>query len=144
MKHLLVILLLFFCNLSAKSNDMIIRISEIEIDSAYTQEYYEILQEEARASVLLEPGVIAIYPMFQKENPTQIRILEIYANQNAYKEHLKTPHFIKYKTETHKMVKSLKLIDMENIDPKTMTDIFSKMKLQGKEKPEKKARFRAR
>jgi quinol monooxygenase YgiN len=75
----------------------------------------------------LEAGVIAIYPLYQKENPTQIRILEIYANRKAYEGHLKTPHFQKYKTTTLKMVKSLKLIDMNTIDSQTMAEIFRKM-----------------
>ena len=122
--------MLFACStISAQTKDeMMIRISEIEIDSIYLREYNNILQEEARASVQLEPGVIAIYPMYQKENPEQIRILEIYANREAYESHLKTPHFQKYKTSTLKMVKSLKLVDMDNIDSQTMAEIFSKIK----------------
>jgi len=107
-------------------NDLMIRISEIEIDLQSLEEYKAILKEEAKASVLLEPGVISIYPMFQKDNPTQVRILEIYANREAYKSHLETPHFLKYKTTTLKMVKSLRLIDMEAIDTDTMREIFSK------------------
>jgi quinol monooxygenase YgiN len=114
--------------ISAQTKDMMIRIAEIEIDSNYLQEYNTILQEESRASVLLEEGVIVIFPMYQKENPTQIRLLEIYANREAYQAHLKTPHFQKYKTSTLKMVKSLKLIDMESLDPQTMAEIFRKMK----------------
>ena len=113
---------------SAQTKDMMIRISEIEIDSNYLKEYNAILQEESRASVQLEAGVIAIYPLYQKENPTQIRILEIYANREAYEAHLKTPHFQKYKTSTLKMVKSLKLVDMANIDSQTMVEIFRKMR----------------
>ncbi|WP_371610989.1 putative quinol monooxygenase [Flavobacterium sp. ACN2] len=50
--------------------------------------------------------------MFQKEHPNQIKILEIYANNEAYQSHLKTPHFLLYKTSTLKMVKSLKLNDL--------------------------------
>ena len=107
---------------------MMIRLSEIEIDSNYLKEYNLILQEESRASVQLEPGVIAIYPMYQKQSPTQIRILEIYANREAYESHLKTPHFQKYKTSTLKMVKALKLVDMDNIDPQTIGEIFRKIK----------------
>ena len=129
MKYLLPFVLFAFSNVSAQTKDsMMIRISEIEIDSIYLQEYYNILQEESRASVQLEPGVVAIYPMYQKANPTQIRILEIYANKEAYQAHLKTPHFQKYKTSTLKMVKSLNLIDMNSIDDRTMTDIFRKIK----------------
>lgn len=106
---------------------MIVRISEIEIEPDYLQEYNSILQEEAAASVKLEPGVLAIFPMFEKERPNQIRVLEIYASQQAYLSHLQTPHFIKYKTTTLKMVKSLRLVDMHSIDPATMADIFGKM-----------------
>jgi quinol monooxygenase YgiN len=106
---------------------MIIRISEIEIDSNYLEQYMSILKEESKASVELEPGVISIYPMYQKESPTQIRILEIYANKEAYEQHLKTPHFLKYKTITLKMVKSLRLVDMETIDSQTMPKIFQKL-----------------
>jgi quinol monooxygenase YgiN len=127
MKYLLALLIFTFNNVSAQTKDMMIRISEIEIDSNYLKEYNAILQEESRASVQLETGVIAIYPMYQKENPTQIRILEIYANREAYEAHLKTPHFQKYKTTTLKMVKSLKLVDMKNIDSPTMVEIFRKM-----------------
>lgn len=127
MKYLLAFLIFAFNNVSAQTKDMMIRISEIEIDSNYLKEYNSILQEESRASVQLEAGVIAIYPLYQKENPTQIRILEIYVNRKAYEAHLKTPHFQKYKTSTLKMVKSLKLVDMDNIDLPTMAEIFCKM-----------------
>ncbi len=127
MKYLLAFLLFSFNNLSAQTKDMMIRISEIEIHSNYLKEYNAILREESRAAVQLEAGVIAIYPLYQKENPTQIRILEIYANREAYEAHLKTPHFLKYKSSTLNMVKSLKLVDMNNIDSHTMADIFRKM-----------------
>lgn len=107
--------------------DMIVRISEIEILPEYLQEYNEILKEEASASVKLESGVIAIFPMFQKETPSQIRIIEIYANKSAYQSHLKTPHFQHYKTTTLKMVKTLKLVDMSSMDDETMQQIFKKL-----------------
>jgi quinol monooxygenase YgiN len=127
MKYLFAFLIFAFSNASAQTKNVMIRLSEIEIDSNYLEEYNSILQEESRASVQLEAGVIAIYPMFQKENPTQIRILEIYANREAYEEHLKTPHFQKYKTSTIIMVKTLKLVDMVNIDSQTMIEIFRKI-----------------
>ena len=127
-KYIFAFVLLAHTNISAQTKDMMIRISEIEIDSHSLQEYNNILQEESRASVQLEPGVIAIYPMYQKENPTQIRILEIYKNRKAYESHLKTPHFLKYKTSTLKMVKSLKLVDMNSIDSQIMVEIFRKIK----------------
>jgi quinol monooxygenase YgiN len=128
MKNILVALMfLLSINMVAQTNNMIIRISEIEIDSSYLQEYKNILQIEAKASVQKESGVVAIFPMYQKENPAQIRILEIYSNKSAYENHIKSPHFLKYKASTLKMVKSLRLIDMNSIDTETMKDIFSKL-----------------
>ena len=101
--------------------------AEIEIHPEYIDAYKAILQEESEASVRLEAGVICIYPMVQKDNPLQIRLLEIYADDEAYQSHLETPHFKKYKTSTIKMVKSLQLIDMKAIDLKSMPKIFLKI-----------------
>ncbi len=121
------------CNaVSAQQKDMLVRISEIEILPESLEEYKAILMEEAAASVKLEPGVIAIFPMFEKENPTQVRILEIYASREDYESHLKTPHFQKYKTTTLKMVKALRLVDMNALDAETMTKIFKKVKKRKK------------
>jgi quinol monooxygenase YgiN len=119
-------LLTGFQTTSAQSQRMV-RVAEIEIVPAYLEEYKAILKAEAAASVKLEPGVIAIFPMYQKEATTQIRILEIYASKAAYEQHLKTPHFEKYKTSTLHMVKSLKLVEMEAVDADTMPLIFKKL-----------------
>ncbi len=126
--HLMIITIIFTSNsISAQKKDMMIRISEIEIYPEYLSEYKAILKEESSASVKLEPGVLAIFPLYQKKDSTQIRILEMYKDNNAYQAHLKTPHFLKYKTSTLKMVKSLKLIDMDTIDPESMKMLFRKM-----------------
>lgn len=74
-----------------------------------------------------EPGVISIFPMFEKAHPEQVRIVEIYADRAAYEAHLKTPHFLKYKTTTLAMVQKLELVEMDAIDPETMPLIFSKL-----------------
>ncbi|MBQ1747222.1 MAG: antibiotic biosynthesis monooxygenase, partial [Bacteroidales bacterium] len=44
-------------------------------------------------------------------DPCKIYILEVYADRQAYQDHLNTAHFKKYKEGTAGMVKSLKLID---------------------------------
>ncbi len=115
---------------TAQKKEMIIRIAEIEIHPNNIEEYKAILKEGAETSMISEPGVISIFPMYQKTNPAQIRILEIYASREAYELHLETPHFQKYKTTTLDMVKSLQLTDMEAIDAATMTKIFSKLKTE--------------
>ena len=111
----------------SSSDEMMVRIAEISIEPEHLEEYLSILKEESEASIRLEPGVICIYPMYQKDSPTEIRLLEIYANREAYESHLQTPHFKHYKTTTLPMVKSLRLVDMEAIDPESMAIIFKKI-----------------
>ncbi|GAB3800511.1 hypothetical protein GCM10028819_25970 [Spirosoma humi] len=123
----LALMVVSYYTASAQQPKMMVRLSEIEIDPARLDEYKAILKEESAASVKLEPGVIAIFPMYQAENPTSVRILEMYADKSAYEQHLKTPHFQKYKTTTLGMVKSLKLVDMESVDPAAMPVIFRKL-----------------
>src|SRR3954462_5433028 len=90
---------------------MMVRIAEIEIDPAQLDAYKAILAEEQEASVRLEPGVLMLHSVAIAESPTSIRLLEVYASRSAYEAHLKSPHFVKYKTLTEKMVKSLRLVE---------------------------------
>ena len=65
--------------------------------------------------------------MQSAEDSTRIRILEIYASDEAYQQHLKTNHFQKYKQGTKHMVKSLKLPTMLPTDPSIMQNLFKKL-----------------
>jgi quinol monooxygenase YgiN len=88
-----------------------VRLAEIDIDPTQLESYKAALKEEIDASVRAEPGVLALYAVAEKDNPTKIRVFEIYANQEAYEAHLEMAHFKKYKSVTQDMVKSLKLIE---------------------------------
>jgi quinol monooxygenase YgiN len=120
------IAVLFTSAPAAQQQAMMIRIAEIQVHPEALDDYKRILTEEAEASVRLEPGVVAIFPMFQRDAPTEVRILEIYASQAAYQAHLETPHFKHYKSATLQMVKSLKLVDMTTSDAAAISAIFKK------------------
>jgi quinol monooxygenase YgiN len=94
---------------------MIVRIAELEIDPQYLREYTALLSEEIEASIALEPGVLMLHAVSIKESGETIRILEAYADQAAYQSHLSTPHFLKYKTLTANMVRSLALLETDPI-----------------------------
>lgn len=110
------------------TNDMIVRIAEIEVYPEYLSEYLAYATEVDRLSVEREPGVICLFPMQDPADSCQIRILEIYANDTVYQTHLKTDHFQKYKQGTLKMVKSLKLNTMQSVDKEMMKAMFRKMR----------------
>lgn len=94
-----------------------VRLSMITVDSTRLDEYNRFLKEEIEASMQLEPGVLGLYAVSEKEHPNKVVILEIYADEDAYRKHIKTPHFIKYKEGTLDMVQSLELIETSPLIP---------------------------
>jgi len=100
-------------NKQSEAKDNMVRLSLITVDPEQLNGYNNFLEEEIEASMRLEPGVLVIYAVSQKENPNKITILEIYADETAYKSHIKTPHFLKYKQGTLDMVQELELIDVD-------------------------------
>jgi quinol monooxygenase YgiN len=88
-----------------------VRVAEIEIDPAQLVPYKAAVKEQIEAAVRLEPGVLALYSVSDKENPAHVFVFEMYADVAAYKAHLETAHFKKYKATTQDMVKSLTLRD---------------------------------
>lgn len=115
-------------DLIQNNNGMIVRISEIEVYPEYLDEYLKFAEVVAKESVEKEKDVISIYPMAVIKDNTQIRILEIYKNQEAYKNHIASPHFKKYKEGTLHMVKNLDLVDTYQLCPENFNKIFKKSK----------------
>ena len=90
---------------------VVVRIAELEIDPAQLESYKAAVKEEMEDAVRLEPGVLAIYSVAEKDNPTRLGFFEIYASEEAYRAHLESPHFKKYVTTTQPMIRSRKLIE---------------------------------
>ena len=108
------------------NNGMIVRISEIEVYPEYLDEYLNYAKEVAEKSMQNEKDVISIYPMSLIKNDTQIRILEIYRNLEAYENHIASIKFKKYKEKTLHMVKTLNLVDAYQLCPDNFNRIFKK------------------
>jgi quinol monooxygenase YgiN len=100
-----------------EENKQMVRLAKLVIDPTHLESYNAFLREEIQTSVKVEPGVLTLYAVAEKNNPTHITILEIYANANAYKKHIQTPHFLKYKNGTKDMVKSLELVETTPLVP---------------------------
>jgi quinol monooxygenase YgiN len=100
-----------FGSAKAQQKDLVVRIAKLQIDTAQLEAYKAALKEHAETAIKAEPGVLNLYAVYEKDRPTHVTVFEIYANQDAYKSHLQSPHFIKYKTTTKNMVMSLELIE---------------------------------
>lgn len=95
----------------AQDTKLVVRLATLKIDNEQLEQYKIALREEIETSILLEPGVLTLNAVADKNNPTDITILEIYLDENAYRKHLETAHFKKYKIVTKDMVKSLELTE---------------------------------
>jgi quinol monooxygenase YgiN len=92
-----------------------IQIAEIEVDPAQLESYKSAVREQIEAAIRLEPGVLVLYSVSKKEDPSHVTVFEIYRDRDAYLAHLQAPHFLKYKATVEKMVKSLKLVQTDPI-----------------------------
>lgn len=104
--------------------DGIVRLSKIEVYPQHLNEYMEYAAEVGEISLRTEPGVLTMYAVSEKENPCMITILETYASQEAYRKHIASEHFQKYKRGTLRMVKSLVLSDQTPLNPANQINNF--------------------
>ena len=88
-----------------------VRIAELEIDPRQLAVFTAEAKEVGQMSVSDEPGCLVLYAVHDKESPGRIRVFEIYRDADAYKKHLQTPHFQKFRAATDAMVESRRLID---------------------------------
>lgn len=110
------VLFVFIINAKAMAQDKrIYRIAKIKVDPAQLLNYNAALKEQMNTAISIEPGVLSYYAVADKNNPSYITIFEIYADSAAYKAHIETAHFKKYKEAVKDMVKSLELEDVDLI-----------------------------
>jgi quinol monooxygenase YgiN len=101
--------------MSEASPQQHIQIAEIEVDPAQLEGYKAAATQQIEAAVRLEPGVLVLYSVSNKDNPSHVTVFEIYRDREAYLAHLQAAHFLKYKATVEKMVKSLKLIPVDPV-----------------------------
>ncbi|SHN11234.1 putative quinol monooxygenase [Mucilaginibacter sp. OK098] len=99
----------------AQQKNQMVRLAKIQVDLLQLKKYNAALKEQMATAVRVEPGVLTYYAVADKRDPSHITILEIYADSAAYKLHIQTPHFKKYKETVQDMVKSLELVDVNLI-----------------------------
>ena len=98
-------------------SDGIVRLSKIQVNPEYLDEYMKYAAEVGTVSLETEPGVLTMYAVADKDNPCNITILETYASLEAYRTHIASAHFQKYKQGTLHMVDSLRLDDVTPLNP---------------------------
>ena len=111
-----VLMLSAFESASGQESKQVVQLARLETYPPQLKSYNETLKEGVEGALLLEPGVLSLNAMAEKENPTHITLIEVYADEDAYTSHLQTPH-PQCKTRTNEMAKSLELVRMLPLFP---------------------------
>ena len=109
---IMTLLLLFTTKLIAQKKNQLVRLAKIKVDSGRLDEFHAALKEQMTTAMHVEPGVLTYYAVAEKNDPSSITILEIYADTAAYNRHINTSHFKKYKEAVKDIVTALELIDV--------------------------------
>jgi quinol monooxygenase YgiN len=110
-----IVTLLFCAGANAQHEPGYMRIAHIRVRPEKLDSYKTALEEGIRTAVKKEAGVISLRAMYDKKNPSHITVFEIYKDVEAYRLHIETDHFKKYKTTVADMVLSLELTDVKPI-----------------------------
>ena len=107
---------LFLCLLNAGHGHAaeqlpVVRMAYIEVKPELRDAFIANVTQGMRTSVQIEPGVLALYCVADKENPERLIFFEIYASEDAYQAHRATPHFKKYIETTKDMSVSKSLLE---------------------------------
>lgn len=97
------------------TNDLYVRLIKIELDSTRIEAFNTLGSSVMLPGIKEEPGVLVMYAVAEKENPTLVSILEVYKNMDAYNRHITTPHYLQYKEGAKTLVKSLEFVDVEPV-----------------------------
>jgi quinol monooxygenase YgiN len=109
---LFILMFSFSKNSMAQEIKQMVRFAKIKVDPLQLDKYNAALKEQMTTAIRVEPGVLTYYAGADKDDPTRITILEIYADTAAYNLHITTAHFKKYKETVKEMVQSLELVDL--------------------------------
>lgn len=81
-----------------------VRIARLDIKPECLDAFLIAVREEMATSLRVEPGVIALYAVADKQDPTKMTFFEMYVDDAAYERHRNTPHFQKYFQTTKDMI----------------------------------------
>jgi len=110
-----IFILLLGAKVMAQEKTHMYRIAKIQVDPAQLDKYNIALKEQMTTAIRVEPGVLSYYAVADKKQLSHITIFEVYADSIAYKDHIQTPHFKKYKETVQHMVTALEVIDVDLI-----------------------------
>ena len=76
---------------------MFVIIAPIQIKEGHREEFIKAMLDDAKGSVRDEPGCLRFDVIQDGSDSNRIWLYEVYVDEDAFKAHLQTPHFIKWR-----------------------------------------------
>lgn len=73
--------------LGQEKPDQYIQVAEIEIDPSQIDAYRAAVKEHIETAVRIETGVLTLYAVSDKNDPSKVKVFEIYRDGDAYRQH---------------------------------------------------------
>ncbi|WP_246708949.1 MULTISPECIES: putative quinol monooxygenase [Bradyrhizobium] len=77
--------------LGQEKQEQYIQVAEIEIDPSQIDAYRTAVKEHIEMAVRVEPGVLTLYAVSDKDDPSKVKVFEIYRDGEAYVRKYATP-----------------------------------------------------
>ena len=113
LKQLAIAVLIAGTTLFVQANP-VVRIAELQIKPAYLNTMNQNTgkpDNNIDISVDTEPGVLAMFYVTHKDNPTNVQLMEIYADDRAYASHIGSDHYKRYAAQAKDALASRILLD---------------------------------
>jgi quinol monooxygenase YgiN len=85
---------------------------EFNLQENAVGKFMPLMLANARASLDAEPGCERFDVLHVEGHPHQVVLYEIYRDRDAFKEHLKTRHYLEFNVATAPFVKEKKVVEL--------------------------------
>ncbi|WOB24512.1 MULTISPECIES: antibiotic biosynthesis monooxygenase [Xanthomonas] len=91
----------------------VVRLFELQTDPARAQVFDVAGRDNMQASLRDEPGVLAMHAVASLSTPGLAYVLELYADQAAYRRHVETAHYRRFLESTRSLVTDKRLVEID-------------------------------
>lgn len=91
-----------------------LKFAQVQVEAGSEKAFESSVLLNMQTSIKEEGSVLAMYAVKDSQHPNLYYFYEVYASAEAYEDHLLSPHFKRYLSETQDLVEEKILLDLEN------------------------------
>ncbi|GGX09432.1 hypothetical protein GCM10007242_14240 [Pigmentiphaga litoralis] len=92
-----------------------LQLAILDMDATRLDAFKVAAAEHAAAAGQAEPDLLALYAVSERDNPGRVRVLEIYANEAAYRAHLASSHYQTFASTIRPMLTDRRLLALQPV-----------------------------